>query len=46
MGRSPRPEATMAQSPCPGSAETAQGQLRQGDQDVGFWVEAGLPAGT
>jgi len=45
-GRSLRPEATMAQTPCPGSQETAQGLLEQGDQDVGFWVEAGLPAVT
>jgi len=36
----------MAQSPCTGSVETAQGLLGQGDQDVGFWVEAGPPAGT
>jgi hypothetical protein len=46
MGRSPWPEATMAQGPCPGSAETAQRLLRQRDQDVGFWVEVGLPAET
>jgi hypothetical protein len=36
----------MAQSPGTGSTETAPGLLGQGDQDVGFWVEVGPPAGT
>lgn len=36
----------MTQRAGTGSAETEHGLLGQGDQDVRFWVEAGLPAGT
>ncbi len=36
----------MTQSPCPGSQETVQGLLRQGDHAGVFWVEAGMPAET
>ncbi|WP_170328920.1 hypothetical protein [Ruegeria arenilitoris] len=46
MGRSPRHGLTMTQSPCPGSQETVQGLLEQGDQAGVFWVEAGMPAET
>ncbi|WP_298854996.1 hypothetical protein, partial [uncultured Ruegeria sp.] len=36
----------MTQSPCPGSNETGQGLLRQGDHAGVFWVEADMSAGT
>ena len=36
----------MTQRSGAGSAETGLGLLGQGDQDVGFWVEAGESAGT
>ncbi len=36
----------MTLSPCPGSQETVQGLLRQGDHAGVFWVEADMSAGT
>lgn len=36
----------MTQIPCPGTQETGQGLLGQGDHAGVFWVEAGMPAGT